>query len=179
MTFSSKHHGQVETLVDLFTAAFSASEGAEEGRSIGALVRDLLTTTAAEDLFVFSTWDSGVVTGCIVFSRLVFDQDDRVVFILSPVAVAPGRQRQGIGRNLLNFGLDQLRARGVDIAVTYGDPAYYGKVGFAPITEKVARAPLKLSQPEGWLAQSLNDRPLDPLQGQSRCVDALDNSAYW
>lgn len=179
MKYSGASTANTDDLVAIYIDAFAAAEGSEEGEVIGALVRNLLETTPEEDIFVFcASTDSGP-TGSIIFSRMTFAQDDRTVFILSPVAVAPGHQGQGVGQGLLTYGLNALRAQGVDIAITYGDPAYYEKVGFAPITEDVAAAPLILSQPEGWLAQSLSDQPLTPLKGASRCVKALDNQAYW
>jgi len=168
-----------DEIIALFVETFTASEGAEEGQLIGKLVRDLASKTKENDLFVFSSLDEGKVTGSIIFSRLAFEKDGRVVFILGPVAVKTSLQRRGIGQRLLRFGLDNLRKKGIDLAITYGDPNYYSKVGFAPITEEIAQAPLTLSHPEGWLAQSLTDRPLEPLRGPSRCVEALDSPAYW
>lgn len=179
LDFSSDYKSQANEIANLFSATFTASEGAQEGQLIGRLAKDLIAKTSDDDLFVFSSWQDGVLTGCIMFSRLGFDQDDRTVFVLAPVAVATSRQGQGVGQRLLRFGLDALRDSGIDVVITYGDPNYYAKVGFAPITEEIARAPLPLSQPEGWLGQSLTDRPLEPLKGPSTCVDALNSPAYW
>jgi len=146
---------------------------------IGTLVRDLLSKTSDDDMVVFTSLEGDVVSGCIVFTRLTYGEDDRTVFILSPVAVRTRFQRRSIGQTLLRHGLDALRAQGIDVVMTYGDPNYYAKVGFAQITQDIARAPLPLTHPEGWLAQSLTDRPLAPLKGPSRCVAALDNPIYW
>jgi len=74
--------------------------------------------------------------------------------------------------------LEDLRSLDVDFVVTYGDPAYYGKVGFQPITEEFARAPLPLSQPHGWLGQSLTGRAA-PIAGPSRCVRAFNRPELW
>jgi predicted N-acetyltransferase YhbS len=93
--------------------------------------------------------------------------------------VATDRQRQGIGQRLLRHGLASLRNAGVDIVMTYGDPRYYAKVGFRPISETDARAPFALKHPEGWLAQSLTDRAMTPLKGPSRCVEALNDPLFW
>ncbi|MCG5517084.1 MULTISPECIES: hypothetical protein [unclassified Ectothiorhodospira] len=41
------------------------------------------------------------------------------------------------------------------MVLTYGDPNYYSRIGFKPITEALAPAPFTLKQPEGWLGQSL------------------------
>ncbi len=179
MDYSTAWQGREQEIIDLFTATFTASEGAEEGALIGDLARDLLAGTAARDRFVFTAEEAGAIVGCIVFSRLRFDQDERTVFILAPVAVATDRQRKGIGQRLLTHGLTALRDAGVDIALTYGDPAYYCKVGFAPITAALAPPPFALSRPEGWLGQSLTDRELTPFTGPCRCVAALNDPVFW
>jgi predicted N-acetyltransferase YhbS len=85
----------------------------------------------------------------------------------------------GIGQNLIDHGLKELKRRGARIVITYGDPAFYSKVGFRPISEDVIRAPFKLSQPEGWLGQSLTDDSIEAIPGPCSCVKALDNPAYW
>ena len=124
-------------------------------------------------------YNSDVVVGAIIFTRLRYAEDDRTVFLLSPVAVSTSNQGQGIGQELIQHGLQELGNRGVDVAVTYGDINFYGRVGFMPITEDIASAPLPLRYPDGWLGQSLTERPLDPLRGQSASVDAFNNPAYW
>ena len=179
MEVSTRSEGRENEIVDLFTSTFTASEGAEEGTLIGNLVRDLLSITARRDLFVFVAEEAGAIVGAIVFSRLTYDRDDRTVFVLAPVAVATGHQGKGIGQVLLAHGLAALREAGIDVAVTYGDPDYYSRVGFAPITEAFAQAPFKLKHPEGWLGQSLTDREMTPLKGPSRCVRALNDPAFW
>ena len=179
MELLTEHKGREVEIVDLFTATFTASEGEEEGTLIGELVRNLLGGTAAKDRFVFTAEEDGVIIGGIVFSRLTYAQDERTVFVLAPVAVATDWQGQGIGQRLLNHGLAALRNAGVDIAMTYGDPNYYAKVGFRPISEADAQAPYPLKHPEGWLAQSLTDRAMAPLKGPSRCVEALNDPVFW
>jgi predicted N-acetyltransferase YhbS len=179
MEFSSNHKGREDEIVNLFSATFSVSEGPDEGKVIGALVGNLFETTEDNDLFVFLAWQEDELVGSIVFSRLTYAEDERSVFILAPVAVATSWQRKGVGQALLIHGLNVLRELGVDVAITYGDPNYYAKVGFKQITEEVAQAPLVLQQPEGWLAQPLSSDLLTPLKGPSRCVEALQNQIYW
>ncbi len=179
MELSTGVKGRKQEIIDLFTATFTASEGAEEGALIGDLVRNLLGGKPEDDLFIFTAEEMGTIVGGIVFSRLTYDKDDRSVFVLGPVAVATDHQGNGIGQRLLNHGLAALRYAGVDIAVTYGDPNFYARVGFAPITETFAQAPFKLNHPEGWLGQSLTDREMTPLKGPSRCVKALSDPAFW
>lgn len=179
MELSTGCRGQEQEVIDLLAATFAASEGAEEGALIGDLTRNLLVTTADADLHVFTARDELALIGAIIFSRLTYDQDDRTVFLLGPVGVATDRQGAGIGQKLLAHGIAALRKIGVDVAVTYGDPKYYSKVGFRPITEEFARAPFKLKYPKGWLGQSLKDGKMTPLIGPSHCVEAFHRPEYW
>lgn len=179
MEFSAGIRGRERQIIDLFIAAFTATEGAEEGALIGDFVRHMLHGTPERDLFVFMAEDAGEIVGSVIFSRLIYDQDERVVFILSPLAVATDHQGRGIGQRLVTFGLKALKAAHVDLAVTYGDPSYYSKVGFSQISEAFAAAPFPLTRPEGWLARSLTDTELAPLKGSPRCVEALSNPALW
>jgi putative acetyltransferase len=49
---------------------------------------------------------------------------------LGPVSVAPQRQGQGIGRQLVEQALAALRQLGAAGCVVLGDPAYYTRFGF-------------------------------------------------
>jgi predicted N-acetyltransferase YhbS len=179
MEYASAANGQERPIIDLFATTFTASEGAEEGALIGGLAASLLETTPQRDIRVFTALDHKTVVGAAIFTRLTYAEDSRTVFILSPMAVATDRQGQGVGQALLTHALAALREAGVDIAITYGDPAFYGKVGFAPLDQAVAPAPLPLSQPHGWIGQSLTGAPLTPLRGACSCVEALDDPAVW
>jgi putative acetyltransferase len=50
--------------------------------------------------------------------------------MLSPLAVAPDHQRQGIGSALVRAGAALVDARGEPLIVLEGSPAYYGRLGF-------------------------------------------------
>lgn len=178
-TFSTDHSGRLEEITALFREAFAASEGPEEGRVIGSLSHALLTTTPAEDLLVCLADGVGGLEGAIVFTRMSYPEDKRSVFVLGPVAVAPARQGKGVGQALLRHGLERLRARGAEVALTYGDPAYYGRVGFAPISQDAVAAPYALQYPEGWLGQSLTEAPLGTIAGPATCVPGFADPAYW
>jgi putative acetyltransferase len=168
-----------QELIDLFTATFTASEGPDEGALIGGLVRDLLAATPGDDIRVFCAELEGKVVGAVIFTRLTYAADPHSVFLLSPMAVAVERQRQGIGQALLRHALQALRCEGIQIALTYGDPNFYGRVGFRPVPEDQARAPLPLSMPHGWIGLSLTADPMPSLHGPSTCVPALNRSDVW
>lgn len=179
MRFVSGFSLREQDIRDLFTSSFTASENADEGRLIGELTQDLMETTPSTDLVVWSAYEAQTLLGCIFLSRVTFAQDPRSVFILSPVAVKTEHQKQGVGQRLIATGLDDLRQKGADYVVTYGDPRYYAKTGFAQITEDFAQAPQRLNYPEGWLGQPLSDNGKQPLLGPSRCVSALNKPEIW
>ena len=165
-------------VVTLYTNVFSTSEGEAEGQSIGELVSNLITTTNPQDLIGCVAKDGDYVAGCIFFSRIAVPSG-QIAFILSPVAISTSLQRTGIGRQLISYGLEHLRSINVDLVFTYGDPAYYSKVGFEKISENIVKAPFPLSQPIGWLAQSLDGKPIQPMHGSTCCVEALSDPKYW
>lgn len=144
-----------------------------------ACVTSVWSATPAVDLRVITAWEDGTLVGGIFFTRLTYAGDPRTVFMMAPVAVATEHQGKGIGQRLIAHGLDVLRKEGVDIAITYGDPAFYGRVGFKPVSEVDLPAPHTLQQPEGWIAQSLTAEPLTPVSGPVRCVAAFNDPALW
>jgi putative acetyltransferase len=171
--------GQDDLVIQLFTQTFSDSEGEKEGKLIGELVHNLLESTPKQDLRVFISSEMDELTACIIFTNLRFENHDRNVWLLSPVAVRTAFQGKGVGQALIRFAHESLQCEGVQLVVTYGDINFYSKVGYAPITEDVIQPPLPLSSPEGWIAQSLGGTDIVPIKGKSYCVDAFNNPAYW
>ena len=139
----------------------------------------MLGSLGHKDMHVFLAVENEDILGGIIFTRLTYDQDERTVFILAPVAVSTGYQAKGLGRRLIAYRLETLRNMGVDTALTYGDVNFYSKVGFHRITETEALAPLPLQYPEGWLRQSLISAQFVPLICPSRCVSPLNNPVHW
>lgn len=168
----------IDEIKQLFTKVFSDSEGQSEGLLIGNLVYDLMTSTDAQDLYGFVAIENEKIIGSIFFSRMTFEREANA-FILSPVAIHTNYQRKGVGQKLINFGIKHLKEKGVGLVFTYGDPKFYSKVGFSLITEKLVKAPLTLTYPEGWLAQSLVGDEIEPITGDSCCVEALNKPEYW
>lgn len=171
--------GRTDQIAQLFKDAFTASEGAEEGALVHDLARDLLTSTQDEDIRVFVSEDGGTLCGCAIFTRLRFAGDARSAFLLSPMAVATAHQGLGVGQHLLRGALDALHAEGIDLAVTYGDPSFYWRIGFQPVSTDTVPPPLPLKMPHGWLARSLNDAPMTSYNGPSICAPALNNPDFW
>lgn len=179
MSMTHSRSAENEDIITLFKETFTASEGAAEGANIATFVGRMLDQTDRQDLRVFTTWDGIDLVAGVLFSRLVYSEDSRNVMILSPMAVTTTRQGEGIGQSLIRHGLESLKAEGVDVVITYGDPNFYSKVGFKPITVADAAAPLPLSYPEGWIGQSLSEGTFQPLKGVCRCIPALNDPSLW
>jgi len=137
-----------------------------------------LTSSDPQDYYCFVATENEQIAGSIIFSRLTFESDVNA-FLLAPVAVHTSYQGKGTGQKLIYFGLNTSKERGVELAFTYGDPKFYARVGFRPISEKIVKAPFILTYPAGWLAQSLVSAEIKPIPGNSKCVEAFNNSEYW
>lgn len=70
------------------------------------------------------------IVGHVAFSPVTLTDADGRWFGLGPISVHPKCQRAGIGRQLIEEGLERLRSLGATGCVLLGDPAYYGRFGF-------------------------------------------------
>ena len=178
LSFSLFCPSSTAEVVDLFLNVFSASEGVSEGRNVAALVSNLINTTNSNDLIGIVGKQNDRIIGCIFFSRFKLDEN-RTAFLLSPVAISTQRQGKRIGQKLINFGLSYLAEKGVNLVLTYGDPAFYSKVGFKQIKDTDIAPPFKLSQPIGWLAQTLDGNSKIKVEGSTKCVEAFNDPVHW
>ncbi len=178
MKYSAYNPSDAAEIERLFIKTFSDSEGQTEGEMIGRLARDFMSGTPEGDLYCFVARENEQIVGSIFFSRITFECEIKA-FILAPVAVQTDHQGKGIGQRLIKLGLDTLSKDGVELAIAYGDPAFYCKVGFHSVTEALVPAPLTLQHPGGWLAQSLKGDEIEPIKGKSSCVEAINKPEYW
>jgi putative acetyltransferase len=79
--------------------------------------------------------DAGKVAGHTMLSYTGLEGGSRNVLQLSPIAVVPVRQRQGVGSALVRYALAAADERGEPLVVLVGDPRYYGRFGFRPSAE--------------------------------------------
>ncbi len=178
MKFSKYNPSDTTEIEQLFSKTFSDSEGPSEGEVIGRLVKEMMDSTDANDLYCFIAKESEQIIGSVFFTKMIFESGVNA-FILSPMATLTEHQGKGVGQKLINFGLDALKKEGVELLLTYGDPDFYSKVGFGVTTEEIVPSPLKLSYPDGWLAQSLVGGEIEPITGKSYCVEALNKPELW
>jgi putative acetyltransferase len=72
------------------------------------------------------------VVGHILFTGVTLhgDRPPETIVALAPMAVLPGRQREGIGSALVREGLAACRSCGHDVVVVVGHPDFYPRFGF-------------------------------------------------
>lgn len=177
MKFEPLVSADTGNVIHLFKDVFGKSEGEKEGGIIANLVTNLLLTEP-KDLSAFIVKEAEIVVGCIIFSKITLAADVKVM-ILSPLAIATDYQNKGLGQRLVEYGIEEIIKQNVSFVITYGDPKFYSRVGFEPVSEKVIKPPYKLSYPHGWLALSLDDKGVFPINAAVQCVPALMNPMYW
>ena len=168
-----------EAAIELIRISFRQSDGEAEAHAVSGLVARYFERFPRTDLMGFGAFDGDALIGCVFFSQLQFPESEASVFLLSPMAVHPDFQGKGIGQNLIHFAHHDLRQNGVQLVLTYGDPAFYSKTGYQPVTVSALAAPHSLSMPQGWIAQSLDGTTLPQLPGPATCVPELDAPELW
>jgi putative acetyltransferase len=92
---------------------------------------DALRERASETISLVAD-DAGDIVGHIMFSPVqLTGADDVRAMALAPMAVAPDRQRAGIGSALVRAGLAECTRQHVDAVFVVGHPEYYPRFGFA------------------------------------------------
>ena len=122
VTIRSEQPGDIEGIHTILEAAFPTDA---EARLVDALrnSQGLVISLVAEN--------ESELVGHIAFS-VVTVGGVAVGLGLAPLAVRPEYHRQGIGAQLVKFGLEEVRATDHGLVVVLGDPAYYSRFGFIP-----------------------------------------------
>ncbi|MDQ0138585.1 GNAT family N-acetyltransferase [Cupriavidus necator] len=75
--------------------------------------------------------DGAALVGHVAVSPVAISSGAAGWHGLGPLSVVPPRQGQGIGAQLVRAALAALRRQGAAGCVVLGEPAYYGRFGFA------------------------------------------------
>ncbi|QDT66868.1 GNAT family N-acetyltransferase [Calycomorphotria hydatis] len=107
----------------------------------------------------------GNIVGHILFSRMEIVSSFQTIPALSlaPMAVLPAYQRQDIGSELVNHGLEVARRLGERIVIVLGHPDYYPRFGFSPELAVPLEAPFS---GEAWMALELEEGALNGVAGR-------------
>jgi putative acetyltransferase len=100
---------------------------------VADLVDALRAHPAGRDRLSFVAESDGRVIGHVMFTWSLLDAPPRLVdvLVLSPLAVVPDRQGQGVGDALVRHGLAAVASR-TPLVFLEGPPRYYARFGFEP-----------------------------------------------
>jgi putative acetyltransferase len=106
--------------------------GDHHGPVVADLVTSLRDTIPRSGGLSLVAERDGQIVGHVMFTHSLLDAPRRLVDVqvLSPLAVAPDFQRQGIGSALVQQGLKVMAEREVPLVFLEGDPRYYSRFGF-------------------------------------------------
>jgi putative acetyltransferase len=115
----------------------------EHGAVVANLVDALREASTPDDGLSLVAEHAGHIVGHVMFTRSLLDAPRRLVDVqvLSPLAVAPEHQKQGIGSALVRLGLQTLAEHAAPLVFLEGDPGYYVRFGFAPGGDQGFRKP--------------------------------------
>lgn len=115
-------HGAID---DVVAAAFGSPDEA-------ALVRRIRASPQYRPAYALVAADGRDVVGHVMVSEVTLRDGaaDHPVLSLSPLAVRPDRQGQGIGSALVLDVVARVDADRHPLVVLEGDPGYYGRLGF-------------------------------------------------
>jgi len=100
------------------------------GSDVQAKLVEALRATASPALSLVAVRD-GEIVGHIFFSPVTLAaESSRAASQLSPVAVVPDCQGQGVGSCLIRAGLELCPSKGWSAVFLVGNPLYYSRFGF-------------------------------------------------
>ncbi|WP_094077398.1 GNAT family N-acetyltransferase [Notoacmeibacter marinus] len=95
--------------------------------------------------------------------------------LLGPLAVLRNRRKAGIGKHLVNLGVEAARVAGSPFVLLVGDAPYYWPMGFRPISAETVRMPLPVA-PDRLLVCALDTAVCERLEGNVRhayCIEPV------
>ena len=154
---------RLETAVDY--EAISLGHQAAFGGVGEANLVDELRNEGMVAVSCVAEWE-GEIVGHILFSRVKIHTTEGTMEALSlaPMSVEPNCQRQGIGTQLVEAGLDACRKCGHQIVLVLGHPEYYPRFGFS--SQLAARLPSVFGGEDAWMALELVPGALANIAGQ-------------
>ncbi|HEY9706024.1 MAG TPA: N-acetyltransferase [Allocoleopsis sp.] len=107
------------------------------------------------------------ILGYILFSPITIATETQITkaIALAPLAVKPAYQNQGIGSNLVKFGLERCRELNHNIIVVLGEPEYYERFGFQTASKFNIFAPFPVPDEAFMIIHLISDQLLHNISG--------------
>lgn len=153
----------------LVEEVFTEHENAEEGKLVRRLAEEIRSKEFYLPELELLMIEDNEVVGYVMFSRFHIEgkYTDRLV-LLSPAAVKTTCQRQGISRELIEYGLRKAAEMGFTAALVEGNPANYRARGFQTSANYgiVAAESVHLPHPDCMMVTELVPGGLEGIHGE-------------
>lgn len=148
-----------DTITEINRLAFGREDEAN-------LVNAIRKTKSYEFGFSLVAIKEDVILGHVLFSKGFITHRGRrfKCLVLGPIAVHPEHQRKGIGKALVNEGLERAKEVGFGAVVVVGNPAYYSAFGFKPAVTMKLRTTLGVPD-ENFMAKEISRNALRGIIG--------------
>jgi len=164
----ARHHKAIR---DVVTLAF-------EDSNVARLVELIRASEHYVPELALVAEDGGAVVGYTMLSYCIIERAESVrVLQLSPMAVTPARQREGIGTALVNAGLQRAEERREPLVIVEGIPAYYPRFGFERARDHGLEPPSPHIPDAAFMVRRLASYR-DDLRGRVRYPPAFDAVAH-
>jgi predicted N-acetyltransferase YhbS len=166
-------------IVDVIELAFPGVQG----REIATLFDELIVDPSAEPaISLIAKIDSKVVGHVLLTCARIEGHPIGVsASILAPLSVHPMHQGRGVGRLLVERGLQVSRDAGFPLMFVLGHPAYYQRFGFSPAGVRGFDAPFPIpaQHADAWMFQELSPDISRSVRGRVICADSLNDPKHW
>jgi len=151
-----------------------------ESEIVSKLAIDLLFEKTTPQTISLVAETDGAILGHIAFSPVTINNHEHFQgYILAPLGVKPDYQKRRIGSKLIEYGMQQMSAMGVNVVFVYGDPKYYDRFGFSAEAAQQFTPPYPLQYPFGWQAVLLNECEIEKPPVAISCVTSLCDPTLW
>ena len=168
-------YSDLDNVLFVERAAFGSDEEAN-------LVRDLLGDDSAKPIVSLLAFQENRAVGHILFTKARLESKAPLsISILAPLAVVPDAQKQGVGGELIEYGLQVLLESGVDLVFVLGHPKYYPRYGFKPAGNLGFDTPYPIpdKNADAWMVRALRPEVIGTFSGKVICADKMNNPKYW
>lgn len=166
------NHSEREIVKNIHFSAF----GEKEGEEIAELAEAFLLRP--ETISINVKRDEKIV-GNVLFTPFLFkDHPDKRCYLLAPLGVLPEYQHRGVGKELIETGINHLESLEADAVFVLGIPTYYPQYGFVP-TDKKTPYPSLLTMREAWMILELKKGAANQLSGDTVAIEPFMQPSLW
>ncbi len=159
MIIREERQGDADRIRAVNLAAFETATEADLVNALRERATPLISLVAEDDADII---------GHILFSPVTLANEPGITLMgLAPMAVAPSRQRRGVGSSLVREGLERCRQLNAAAVVVLGHPEFYPRFGFSPAARLSLRSEYDVPE-EAFMVRELRDGALTGLSGTVR-----------